>query len=407
MEPLSSLPTSKYPLQSPSFIVTSPPARVPSFLSRYIPASASFASPQSSAGFSIFVCGADSASAAPLLLVFALGTKSLSLPPLKSRAFQLSDFHSEALARRALKWVLLEDFEERSRGRPSLFEREHKIVAVAAKMPCGDCALTQSRDTGAYPYAMYREEQAGGAARLGDGERAGKRKWSLRIKPVRKDCPAALVGDNLSCSDKIMMWQTLGVQGKHLHAVIGKIYIDKYILPWDNKEEFEKVQKDISISLSFKKRLENYPEYMERFKSMKLSDEDNQLLLEKVPEIELYKPEPGEEDEKPPDEAVIYYYSPKKKQYILVKVNQKTGLKPGANLKQAFNRNASTGISRADFEQAFEKLIDSCQSDLSEVKSYYYSNKSPEPDAVGEHHGSSPDYISAKEIIKFSLDYKQ
>ena len=52
----------------------------------------------------------------------------------------------------------------------------------------------------------------------------------LRTKPGRLDLPQQKKALSLSCSDKIGIWNILGIQGKRLFNLICPIYLNKIII---------------------------------------------------------------------------------------------------------------------------------------------------------------------------------
>jgi hypothetical protein len=102
------------------------------------------------------------------------------------------DSHAEVLARRSLiRYLLLE--KKRAINEVWLF---------TSCVPCGDASI---------PTPLGQE------CTLNCGFERGKNDWSklgvLRTKPARGDAPITY---SMSCSDKILLWQHLGVQGKYL-----------------------------------------------------------------------------------------------------------------------------------------------------------------------------------------------
>jgi hypothetical protein len=104
----------------------------------------------------------------------------------------IRDSHAEVLAKRALIRYLL-------------FNRdkiETEVWLFTSCVPCGDASITTIPDQETF------EEY---------GFERGKQDWNklgyLRTKPARADAP---ITHSMSCSDKILLWRHLGVQGKFL-----------------------------------------------------------------------------------------------------------------------------------------------------------------------------------------------
>ena len=106
----------------------------------------------------------------------------------------IRDSHAEVLARRALIRYCLVN--------PSQIPQ--KVWLFTTQVPCGDASIV-----------------AEPGAQVTVGLERGKSDWRkvgcLRTKPGRGDAPPTHC---LSCSDKILKWLHLGVQGKYLHSRI-------------------------------------------------------------------------------------------------------------------------------------------------------------------------------------------
>jgi hypothetical protein len=69
----------------------------------------------------------------------------------------------------------------------------------------------------------------------------------LRTKPGRSDLPLNKRSCSLSCSDKIMAWALLGVQGQKLFQFYLPIYIDRLVVEANEKVSLLGLHQSIDI----------------------------------------------------------------------------------------------------------------------------------------------------------------
>lgn len=69
----------------------------------------------------------------------------------------------------------------------------------------------------------------------------------LRTKPGRLDLPLSKRSLSLSCSDKIGLWNILGVQGKRLFTRLIPIYINDIILEVREGQQRSRIEKGINL----------------------------------------------------------------------------------------------------------------------------------------------------------------
>ncbi|KAI9001302.1 hypothetical protein BD414DRAFT_404170 [Trametes punicea] len=180
------------------------------------------------------------------LKVISLGTGSKCLPEerLPKRGDALHDSHAEVLARRgAIRWFLEEIGRLSSdcahyasrwiyRQPDGIFAlcEDVKIDMYISTVPCGDAstrylASFQDAEMAALIDSAKRPELPPNTASR------GRDNYSLygvmRTKPGRADSPPTL---SMSCSDKIAVWNVLGIQGALASRVLLPVYIDRIII---------------------------------------------------------------------------------------------------------------------------------------------------------------------------------
>ena len=74
----------------------------------------------------------------------------------------------------------------------------------------------------------------------------------LRSKPGRADAPPSI---SMSCSDKFMLWNAVGIQGALLSRWLEPIYIDQVVLSWSPSLHMTQSEIQASCSWAFGERI--------------------------------------------------------------------------------------------------------------------------------------------------------
>lgn len=326
------------------------------------------------------------------ILAFAVGSKSISNKNLKDRNFQLRDFHSEVLARRALiLWLLnvLEDQNLKKKyfknlsGDASIqdklkLRKGYKFVIYCSRMPCGDCSIIKNEEnssinksyTNAQPYSSYLKslKDSSKTLKMDNGRQL---EYQTRIKPVRMDFPLDYIYPSISCTDKILGWGILGVQGMALSSIIRPIYFDRIVVP-----EVECKEEVISDKLSMLGRYNNSQSIFNVIDGIKGSQSLKTRILKNFMsktrlEVVFYGNKSiqnmiiDKQDDTSNKKQVknipkigCFYFSknPKIGKFEHEYINDKNGLKLGSNLKQASNPKASLKISDQNISRKLNLL---------------------------------------------------
>ncbi|KAL5527549.1 hypothetical protein ACEPAG_6350 [Sanghuangporus baumii] len=172
----------------------------------------------------------------------ATGAKCLPTARFPPRGDALHDSHAEVLARRAfVRWLYEESqhtmhasngsqwIERCEEGKWRLKE-DVKLHMYISTVPCGDASmrfLASSQD----PAMAALKDSAPPVAPPPGAASRGRNNYSLygvlRTKPGRADSPPTLC---MSCSDKIAVFNVLGIQGSLAANIFQPIYLDSIII---------------------------------------------------------------------------------------------------------------------------------------------------------------------------------
>ena len=182
------------------------------------------------------ICRVDHSSETEVVAM-ATGTKAIGASKLRQDGCILRDTHAEILARRAFRRYLLDRFEvflKNGKEKDTTFggtdsglaipREDVRYVMYVSQAPCGDACITScssstttwNLQTGARPMASNDEKLDGVSQRTG----------ILRTKPGRGDRTRSI-----SCSDKLLRWTVLGLQGGLLSNLMYPVYLSAIVFP--------------------------------------------------------------------------------------------------------------------------------------------------------------------------------
>ena len=203
------------------------------------------------------------------IICFSNGTKSLPNLNYKSREFQIFDCHTEILTLRCFKFFLLnalifhldktnekkilnknefelfnsykefyDIFEFNEKSNKFKIKDSIKFHLYISENPCGECSNIEYRNNNGQDI----KQMTGGKTleeclNLVDNNTINKFKetkqkidYKFMTKSIRSDFKPNYLSYSLSCTDKIMLRNILGYQGKYLSFILEPIYINNIII---------------------------------------------------------------------------------------------------------------------------------------------------------------------------------
>ncbi len=289
------------------------------------------------------------------IICFSNGTKSLPNLNYKSRKFQIFDCHTEILTLRCFKFFLLnalifhldktngkkifnktefelfdsykefyDIFEFNEKSNKFKIKDSIKFHLYISENPCGECSNIEYRNNNGQDI----KQMTGGKTleeclNLVDNNTINKFKetkqkidYKFMTKSIRSDFKPNYLSYSLSCTDKIMLRNILGYQGKYLSFILEPIYINNIIINTSLTNTKENIN-------SFKECL-NY--------NLRNNTMDYQC---KIPEIHFVNHKDdvyifkGNKNDKNSLSFSSYWYFPNN----LKKVDPSNGIKTGGNIK--------------------------------------------------------------------------
>jgi tRNA-specific adenosine deaminase 1 len=120
---------------------------------------------------------------------------------------------------------------DKKRNKLCLNTCRYQLVLYTTELPCGSCTIDINSNlfSGAKPLSAFASID------YEHNQEIIFDRNVLRTKPGRLDLPLNKRSCSLSCSDKIMMWALMGIQGKKLFRYYLPIYIDTIVVETEEK----------------------------------------------------------------------------------------------------------------------------------------------------------------------------
>ena len=213
----------------------------------------------------------------PTVVALATGAKCTPYERLSPQGDVLHDCHAEVLVRRGVRAWLLERLIKEKTCSDSVIDHLPRVfVAVAwdlevpvrwslaphvrlswyiSMLPCGEASSSALQirhilDDGHLRTSDTHTSRA--LLRGRDMPYASSSVCILRSKPGRADAPPSI---SMSCSDKFMLWNAVGIQGALLSRWLEPIYIDQVVLSWSPSLHMTQAEIQASCSWAFGERI--------------------------------------------------------------------------------------------------------------------------------------------------------
>ena len=290
------------------------------------------------------------------IITFSNGTKSLPNFNYKSRKFQIFDCHAEILALRCFKFFLLntliyhlDKLNEKNllnKNEYDLFNSQNEFFDIfeynkinnkfiikkgvnfhlyISENPCGECSniefknnnqqnineMTGSKTLEEYNNFIDKNKKID----IKQKKLEKNNEYNFMTKSIRSDFKINNLSYSLSCTDKIMLRNILGYQGKYLSSILEPIYLNSITINTsllDTKEN-KNIFKNC-INYNYRKKTEN--------NSCKIPEI---YLINNINNSNNFK----EKNEKNSLPFSTYWYFPNS----VKKVDPSNGIKTGGNIK--------------------------------------------------------------------------
>lgn len=165
----------------------------------------------------------------------ACGTKSIGKQMIRKDGLSVIDCHAEVLARRGFKYYLMKN-KDQLIGETKVLKDGIKFHLYVSEVPCGDASM-------GFEHASSHNKREQKASMKEGGHWSGAKTVSgctsaetgiARIKCGRSDLADEQRSVSMSCSDKILMWNIIGIQGGLLGSNLSKpIFLSSIIIETD------------------------------------------------------------------------------------------------------------------------------------------------------------------------------
>ncbi|CAM9523521.1 unnamed protein product [Chrysoparadoxa australica] len=146
-------------------------------------------------------------------------------------------------------------------SRPRLrLKPRYKLHMYISQAPCGDASIYPRtsepptrklhRTNGLPSKPVEKHRHTGAHAVVGGHAKDGLLEGLLRTKPGRSDLPESHRTLSHSCSDKLVRWSVLGLQGRLLGQWIEPLYLTSLVIGSDEEASVESLESALSRSFS-------------------------------------------------------------------------------------------------------------------------------------------------------------
>lgn len=203
------------------------------------------------------------------MICYSNGTKALPNKNYFNKNFQIFDCHSEIITLKCFKFFLIKCFvynllkqykitnnkiegiiDEKEfqafefnfnffnifnfgNNKISLKDNVHFHLYISAP-PCGECSVKEKLRFGSKTLdeciSFYELPN-----NINNSKEINNQKNKFRTKSIRSDYKKEIISFSLSCSDKIMIRNILGIQGKYLSEILGNIYLSTITISNSNE----------------------------------------------------------------------------------------------------------------------------------------------------------------------------
>ena len=280
------------------------------------------------------------------IICFSNGTKSLPNVNYKSRKFQIFDCHTEILTLRCFKFFLFNSllyhldklntknlltkdeydlfkandeyydiFDYNEKNHKFKIKNGVKFHLYISENPCGECSnIEYNNKTG----SKTLEEILNilDKNNIINNKKENNSGYKFRTKLIRSDFKINNLSYSLSCSDKIMIRNILGYQGKYLSFIFEPIFVDSLII----NNTLNSTNENINI-------FKNCIDYNYRCINKKINIIPEIYFVNHKEDLNILKENRNDKNSLP---FSTYWYFPDN----IKKVDPSNGIKTGGNIKE-------------------------------------------------------------------------
>lgn len=274
------------------------------------------------------------------IISFSSGTKSLPNINYISKKFQIFDCHTEILTLRSFHFFLLKllNFHIDKENKSGIFtEEEYKILSsmfdfydifeyienskkfkiknnvhfhlYISEMPCGECSNILYKSTN-NKYDFTGSKTLNECLNI---QNVSEKEINFRSKSIRSDFKENFLSYSLSCTDKIMLKNILGYQGKFLSILIEPIFMKSIIINTKLTEAEKNIQ-SFKDCINYNKRKINKENFNVNIPDVFFVNKSDEIIREDKHSLPFS----------------LGWYFPN----MIIKVDPVIGLKIGSNVKE-------------------------------------------------------------------------